>query len=91
MSTATAETARPGNRYSYIHAAVSQNPAPIEKQIKRAVSEIERFSRHRQRMIDSGKWAPATGADTLYELRSILITLQAVQAGGNVEASHADV
>lgn len=69
-----------GNRYSYAHAAVDAHPAPIPQQIKRIVTEIERYSRHRQRMIACGQWHPHHGADVLYELRSILVTLQRAEA-----------
>lgn len=71
---------RPGGRFSYAHAAVAEHPAPIERQIRRIESEIERFSRHRQRMIDTGRWHPHQGADVIYELRSVLNTLRQVEA-----------
>lgn len=78
MSTAPAVAS--GNRYSYAHAAVDAHPAPIHQQIKRIVTEIERYARHRNRMIASGQWHPNHGADVLHELRSILGTLKRVEA-----------
>lgn len=76
---------RPGGRFSYAHAAVAEHPATIEKQIRRIESEIERFSRHRQRMVDSGRWHPHMGADVIHELRSVLNTLRQVKAQTQAE------
>lgn len=70
---------------------IEAHPAPIDQQIRRATTEIERYSRFRKRMIDAGRWHPNYGADVLYELRSILITLRQVQRGAPQEISHDDV
>ncbi|HCZ48672.1 MAG TPA: hypothetical protein DCZ11_06675 [Gammaproteobacteria bacterium] len=67
------------NRYADVHNRIAANPAPIDRCVRRLVSEIERFARHRDRMIACGEWHPHQGAEQLYELRSTLIHLQRLQ------------
>lgn len=68
-----------GNRFSQAHAQVAAAPAPIDDQIKCIVTELERYSAHRQNQINAGKWHPTYGADRIHQLRSVLITLQSVK------------
>lgn len=69
-----------GNRFSKTHEAVAASPATIEQQIKCIVSEIERYGKFRMQQIEIGRWHPHKGADRMHQLRSVLITLQAVKA-----------
>lgn len=82
-----------GNRFSHAHAQVAEQPASIDDQIKVIVSELERFSAHRDRQVRERKWHPHTGADRLHQLRSVLLTLQNVKKQGqfyaNREEAHA--